>query len=47
VKEIEATDLTDYDNLEVVKDPFADLDEDDDDDIDIENDDLDEDDDES
>ncbi|MCB5264723.1 MAG: hypothetical protein PHT37_04145 [Candidatus Cloacimonetes bacterium] len=46
VKELEATDITDYDNLEVVADPFADLEEDDDD-IDIENDDLDDDDDES
>ncbi len=43
VKELEATDITDYDNLEVVADPFADLEEDDDD-IDIENDDLDDDD---
>ncbi len=46
VKQIEATDLREYDHLEVVKDPFADLDEDDDDDdIDIENDDVDDDDD--
>ena len=42
VKEIEATDITDYDTLEEVKDPFADLD--DDDEIDIENDDDEEDD---
>ncbi|MCB5261509.1 MAG: hypothetical protein LHW64_04610 [Candidatus Cloacimonetes bacterium] len=43
VKEIEATDISEYDSLEEVKDPFADLE--DDDDIDIENDDEDDDDD--
>ncbi len=31
VKEIEATDISEYDSLEVVKDPFADHDDDDDD----------------
>jgi hypothetical protein len=45
VKEIEATDISEYDNLEVAKDPFADIEDDNDDADDA--DDADEDDDEN